>query len=315
MIYFKNIIEKIIFKKINLKLKLIKFGIDSTYFSIHLAHLVLINFIFFLISKKFKIIIIIGDYTAKIKNEKVKKNILINSILLKSQIKNLLGNIYIFFNSIWFKKLNFNYLLNLFKFININNYIKNSFKKIILKKININEIIYPILQSIDSVLFKIEIEIGGIDQLFNIICGRFFQNFFKYKKQNGVFFKIIEINGKKISKSNNFCINFFNNKLLKIIFFNLKIYLKIKKNFFYKYLNLKKINLNKKNKIFYFKNNFFLSYFIKILFNFNKYKFNNLIYKKNFFYLNKLILKNFFIKKKKFFLYLNKKTYFFFIYD
>ncbi|AFP83554.1 hypothetical protein [Candidatus Carsonella ruddii] len=314
MNYLKNIIEKIIFKKINLKLKLIKFGIDSTYFSIHLAHLVLINFIFFLISKKFKIIIIIGDYTAKIKTAKIKTNILLNSILLKSQIKNLLGNIYIFFNSIWFRKLNFNYLLNLFKHININNYIKNSFKKIILKKININEIIYPILQSIDSVLFKIEIEIGGIDQLFNIICGRFFQNFFKYKKQNGVFFKIIEINGKKISKSKNF-INFFENKLFKTIFFNLKIYLKNEKKFCLKYFYLKKINLNKKKYIFYFKNNLFLSYYIKILFNFNKYKFNNLIYKKNFFYLDKLILKNFFIKKKFFYINFNNNYYYFYIYD
>ncbi|MBY0585410.1 hypothetical protein K5B08_00680, partial [Candidatus Carsonella ruddii] len=123
MIFFKNIFKKIIglfkFKNNNV----IKFGIDPTFYSIHLGHFFIINFIFFLFKKKFLIIIILGDFTTILKKKIKKNDVIINSICLKSQIYNILGDVLIFFNSIWVYKNNFFFFFKIFNLLNINKYI------------------------------------------------------------------------------------------------------------------------------------------------------------------------------------------------
>ena len=44
------------------------------------------------------------------------------------------------------------------------------------KNISIKEFIYPILQGYDSVALKADIELGGTDQKFNLLMGRYFQS-------------------------------------------------------------------------------------------------------------------------------------------
>ncbi|WMC19945.1 MAG: hypothetical protein NVS86_00480 [Candidatus Carsonella ruddii] len=299
MNFFFSIFKKII-GKFNFFLKKIKFGIDPTYFSIHIGHLILLNFIFFLIKKNFLIIIIIGDFTANIKKN-IKKNILIiNSICLKSQFINIIGDLNIFFNSVWINKKNIFFFLKVFNILKISKYLNNNLKiKINNNKLEINNLLYPIFQAYDSLIIKSNIEIGGIDQLLNVICGRFLQKIFKYKKQNSILLFILEKNERKISKSNN---EFFINKvikdlfLLKIVFFNIKNYINnFKKNNFFFLNNVIFLNFNKKK--IYFKKKNFLSFYYKKIFNINKFFFNDLLYKKNIFINKKILIKNFFLKK------------------
>ncbi|MFI4883762.1 MAG: hypothetical protein ACH6QQ_00990 [Candidatus Carsonella ruddii] len=296
MIFIKNIFKQII-GNFKIKGKNIKFGIDPTYFSIHIGHLYIINFIFFLIKKNFLIILIIGDLTSSFKKKTNKNIIIINSICLKSQLFNIIGNIIIYFNSIFIIKKNFLYLLKIINILNIKKYIC---KNLNLKNININKIIYPFIQSFDSLLINSFVEIGGADQLINFFCARLIQKIFKKNKQNSILFYILEKNNKKISKSNNiyFVNNYFTNIFLfKKLFYNLNIYTKKKKiNNFIKNYYKKKFNF-KYFKNFFFKNRNFLSfYFKKILFK-NKNFFYNLIYNKNIIINNKLLIKNFILTK------------------
>ncbi|MGK2916047.1 MAG: hypothetical protein ACSLEH_00375 [Candidatus Carsonella ruddii] len=297
MIFIKNIFKKIV-GNFKIEGKNIKFGIDPTHFSIHIGHLYIINFIFFLIKKKFFIIFIIGDFTTFLKKKINKNIIIINSICLKSQLFNIIGNVLIYFNSIFIIKKNFLYLLKIINLLNIKKYIC---KNINFQNIDINKIIYPFIQSFDSLIINSFIEIGGLDQLINIFCARFVQKIFKKNKQNSILFYILEKNNKKISKSNNiyFINNYFINIFLfKKIFYNLNIYTNKQKinNFIENYYNKKFIFKYHKN--FFFKNkNFSSFYFKKILFK-NKNFFYNLIYNKNIIINNKLLIKNFILTKK-----------------
>ena len=44
------------------------------------------------------------------------------------------------------------------------------------KNISIKEFIYPILQGYDSLVLKADVELGGTDQKFNLLMGRYFQS-------------------------------------------------------------------------------------------------------------------------------------------
>ncbi|WGS66945.1 hypothetical protein MEJ65_00475 [Candidatus Carsonella ruddii] len=302
MNFFYSIFKKII-GKYNFFLKKIKFGIDPTYFSIHIGHLMLINFIFFLIKKKFFIIIVIGDFTASIKKCIEKKNLIINSICLKSQFINIIGDLFIYFNSIWINKKKLLFFLKIFDILKINKYINNNLKiKINNNKLEINNLIYPIFQAYDSLIINSDIEIGGIDQLLNVICGRFLQKIFKKNKQNSILLIILEKKKKKISKSNNSVFINTNIKdlfLFKSIFFNLKNYIiNFKKNNIFFLNNVFFFNYKKK---IYFKQKNFFSFYYKKIFNINKFFFNKLLYKKNIFLNKKILIKNFFLKKNFYF--------------
>ncbi len=69
------------------------------------------------------------------------------------------------------------------------------------------EIMYPMFQAYDSVMLDVDCEIGGNDQLFNMLCGRKLQK--KYKKRDKFVLttKLIEgTDGRKMSKTYNNCV-------------------------------------------------------------------------------------------------------------
>ncbi|BCG49302.1 hypothetical protein [Candidatus Carsonella ruddii] len=295
MNFFKLIFKKIIGCFNIQKIGIIKFGLDPTFYSIHLGHFFIINFLFFLVKKNFNIVIIIGDYTTFLK-KKINKNIIIlNSICLKSQIYNIIGEIDIFFNSIWVINNKLSFFFKIFDLINTNKYICQSIKNENQEKLNIKKLLYPLIQAYDSLIINSYIEIGGIDQLLNIICARFMQKIFKKLKQNSILFILLENKNKKLSKSDNndLTLSELPKILINLIFYNIKTY--IEKLFItncYKFIFLK----IKKNS-FYFKKRNFLSYYYKKIFKNNKFCFNNKIYKKKLFLNDKLLINNFFLKK------------------
>src|SRR5207244_11156316 len=66
-----------------------------------------------------------------------------------------------------------------------------------------HEIQYPIMQAWDSVMVKADVELGGTDQLFNILIGREFQKDEGLPQQVAFLLPILEGLGgtKKLSKS------------------------------------------------------------------------------------------------------------------
>jgi tyrosyl-tRNA synthetase len=70
------------------------------------------------------------------------------------------------------------------------------------KEIGLHELDYPLLQGYDSVAVKSDIEIGGTDQLFNLLAGRKIQEKFGLAPQDVMTYKmLIGLDGRKMSTS------------------------------------------------------------------------------------------------------------------
>jgi tyrosyl-tRNA synthetase len=81
----------------------------------------------------------------------------------------------ILFNSTWLSKLNFSDLVKIASHLTYQQIIKRDlFQKRIKQGIDIHlhEILYPVMQAYDCVHMDVDLEVGGSDQLFNILVGR-----------------------------------------------------------------------------------------------------------------------------------------------
>lgn len=75
------------------------------------------------------------------------------------------------------------------------------------KAIGMHEFLYPIFQGYDSFAVEADVEIGGNDQLFNLIAGRTVQRKHGQKEQDIMTFEMLEgIDGRKMSTSWGNCI-------------------------------------------------------------------------------------------------------------
>ena len=75
------------------------------------------------------------------------------------------------------------------------------------KPVGIHETLYPMLQGYDSVIMKTDVEVGGTDQLFNMLAGRTVQKAYELPQQNVMTFRLMEgTDGRKMSSSWGNCI-------------------------------------------------------------------------------------------------------------
>ena len=210
--------EEELMKKLEKKQPLtVKLGIDPTSPDIHLGHTVTLNKLRQFQDLGHNAVLIIGDYTAmigdpsgrmserpQISREIIMKNVKSYEqqafkILDKSKLK-------IVYNGEWFSKLNFEDVIKLISKFTIaqmfeHDYFDKRFKEGV--SISLHELIYPIMQAYDSVMIKADIELGGTDQRFNVIVGRYLQKVFGQEQQVGLFTPILTgLDGKnKMSKS------------------------------------------------------------------------------------------------------------------
>src|SRR5690606_8986738 len=76
------------------------------------------------------------------------------------------------------------------------------------KRIGLHEFLYPLMQGYDSVHMEVDLEIGGNDQLFNMLAGRTLLRAYKNKEKCVLTTPLIEgTDGRKMSKSYNNVIN------------------------------------------------------------------------------------------------------------
>ncbi len=197
----------------------IKLGIDPTSPDIHLGHTVALNKLRQFQDLGHNAVLIIGDYTAMIgdpsgrmaERPQLSKEIINKNVksyeeqAFKILDKNKLKVVY---NGEWFSKLNFEDVIKLVSKFTIaqmfeHDYFDKRFKEGI--SISLHELIYPIMQGYDSVMIKADIELGGTDQRFNVIAGRYLQKVSEQEPQVGLFTPILTgLDGKnKMSKSLN----------------------------------------------------------------------------------------------------------------
>ena len=183
----------------------IKLGIDPTASDVTLGWYAILRML-----RKFQelghtAVLILGEFTAqvgdpsgkldtrsRIEYEEVSKY----SKDVLSVIKNILhkDNLEIVSNNDWLSKLNTPDLLNLASSTTLAQMMeREDFYSRYSKKspISLLEFFYPLFQGYDSVAVKADIEIGGTDQLWNLMMGREIQKFYDIKPQVAMTFPLL----------------------------------------------------------------------------------------------------------------------------
>ena len=178
----------------------IKAGFDPSAPDIHLGHTVLLRKLREFQDFGHKVIFIIGDYTAMIgdptgqtktrpalSQEEVEKNAKTYQAQAFKILDSNPSKIEIVRNSSWLDKLSLrDFLENVATRFTLAQIIqRDDFQKRMAEKrpITFPELNYPLIQAYDSVMVKADIEIGGTDQLFNLLAGRDLQPKFNQEPQ------------------------------------------------------------------------------------------------------------------------------------
>ncbi|MCK4781872.1 tyrosine--tRNA ligase [Candidatus Parcubacteria bacterium] len=214
----KDVIEKkSVLRKLKSGKKLrIKHGIEPTGVNLHIGRA-----ISYWKLKKFQelghqIVIIIGDFTAQIGDASDKQAMRqpLTEKEIKTNMKNYekqLGKILdmekseLHYNTEWFNKFS---MKEMFK-LSMNFTAQQMIQRTNFKErweqgrpIGVHELNYPLLQGYDSVAIKADIEVGGFDQLFNLLTGREVQKIYNQKPQDIITFNMLfGLDGRKMSTS------------------------------------------------------------------------------------------------------------------
>ena len=164
----------------------VKAGFDPTAPDLHLGHTVLLQKLRQFQQLGHTINFLIGDFTATIgdptgKSETRKpltrEEVLQNAATYREQVFKMLDpeKTRICFNSSWLNKLTPAEIIQLASQLTVARMLeRDDFKKRFAdnKPISVHEFLYPLIQGFDSVALKADVEMGGTDQLFNLLMGR-----------------------------------------------------------------------------------------------------------------------------------------------
>jgi len=195
----------------------IKAGFDPTAPDLHLGHTVLLQKLKHFQDLGHDVIFLIGDFTGLIgdptgKSETRKPltrdDIAKNAETYKEQVFKILDpdKTQIAFNSKWLGKLDSFEMIRLASELTVARMLeREDFKSRFEngKPISIHEFLYPLIQGYDSVAMEADVELGGTDQLFNLLMGRDLQRSRKQEPQIVLTMPLLEgLDGvNKMSKS------------------------------------------------------------------------------------------------------------------
>lgn len=195
----------------------IKFGADPSAPDLHIGHLVVLRKLKVFQDLGHEVIFLIGDFTGMIGDpsgksetrkplslETVKKN----AQTYQQQVFKILNpqKTKVVYNSAWLSKMALTDVMKLLSQYTVARMLeradfKERFKNN--KEISIVEFLYPLLQGYDSVQLNSDVELGGHDQIFNLLVGRELQKSYGQEPQIVITMPLLEgTDGKlKMSKS------------------------------------------------------------------------------------------------------------------
>ena len=164
----------------------VKLGVDPTRPDLTFGHMVVLNKLRQFQYLGHQAVLIIGDYTTRIGDPTGRSDTrpVLSEADIEANAKTYLEQAYRILdpkktevrrNSEWFGKMSFLDALNLSRQMTVAQMlVRDDFAKRYSEQtpISIVEFLYPLLQGHDSVMLKADIEIGGSDQLFNMMVGR-----------------------------------------------------------------------------------------------------------------------------------------------
>ena len=184
----------------------VKLGLDPTAPDLHVGHLVVLDTLRMFQEEGHTVVVIIGDYTALIgdpsgrsatrpmlSEEEIERNAetyfkQLDLVLDRTKIE-------VRHNSEWLAKLTAADVLRLLA--------KATLQQVLQREdfadrmragtpISSHEILYPFNQAYDSVAIEADVEIGGTDQLFNLLFGREIQKAYMQEPQDIAVFPLVE---------------------------------------------------------------------------------------------------------------------------
>jgi len=164
----------------------VKVGFDPTAPDIHLGHTVVIRKMKHFQQMGHRVVFVIGDFTGMIGDPTGKKatrpplsreQILENAETYKQQVFKILDPVTteVRFNAEWLSPLGAEGMIKLAaKYTLARMLERDDFRKRFSAQqpIALHELLYPLAQAYDSVALKADVEMGGTDQLFNLLVGR-----------------------------------------------------------------------------------------------------------------------------------------------
>jgi tyrosyl-tRNA synthetase len=164
----------------------VKLGVDPTSADLHLGHTLALRKLRQFQELGHQAVLIIGDFTAMIGDPSGRSatrpqlsydQVLANAETYREQAFKILDaeRTRTIFNGEWFQPMQFEEVIRLNSRVTLQQMLqREDFRERIDKQqpIRAHEIQYPIMQGWDSVMIQADVELGGTDQLFNILVGR-----------------------------------------------------------------------------------------------------------------------------------------------
>jgi tyrosyl-tRNA synthetase len=195
----------------------VKAGFDPTAPDLHLGHTVLMRKLRHFQQLGHTVIFLVGDFTSLIgdptgrnitRKPLTRDQIDANAETYKQQVFKILDESMteVRYNSEWLGKLGYEGTIRLTSHFTVSQMLeRDDFSKRFQAEqpISLHELLYPVMQGYDSVALECDVELGGTDQKFNLLCGRELQRHYGQKPQIVLMTPILEgLDGvQKMSKS------------------------------------------------------------------------------------------------------------------
>ncbi len=197
----------------------VKAGFDPTAPDLHLGHTVLMRKLRHFQQLGHTVIFLVGDFTSLIgdptgrnitRKPLTREQIDENAKTYQQQVFRILDEkaTEVRYNSEWLGKLDYEGTIRLTAHFTVSQMLeRDEFHKRFQAEqpISLHELLYPVMQGYDSVALECDVELGGTDQKFNLMCGRELQRHYGQKAQIVLMTPILEgLDGvQKMSKSLN----------------------------------------------------------------------------------------------------------------
>ncbi len=194
----------------------VKFGMDPSSADLHVGHAISLRKLRVVQELGHTVVLIVGDSTAmvgdpsgrnKLRPQLSRAEVEKNLVTYTEQAGRILdlSRAEVRRNSEWFDRMSFEDVLRLSSKMTVARMLeRDTFEKRTKENepIGIHEFLYPLMQGWDSVMIRSDIELGGTDQLFNLLVGRELQRGEGQPPQICMTLPLINgLDGRKMSKS------------------------------------------------------------------------------------------------------------------
>lgn len=196
-------------------------GIDPTGSKLHIGHSVPLRKLQAFADAGHEAIFLIGSFTAMIgdptgkdamRQPLTREQVEANFQTYKKQASSILdfSKVAIRYNHEWLEKLSSAEMLKMMSHFTVQQMLQRDMFKERMKHnedLSPMEFMYPLMQAYDSVVLDVDAEIGGNDQLFNMLCGRKLQERYGKREKFVITTKLVEgLDGRKMSKTYDNCV-------------------------------------------------------------------------------------------------------------